>query len=212
MSTADHHKSKEKTLFWGMAIGIIACFVTFYGFYIGKTTIQLIDLIKRIIEILSVIFAYYISLKYKNHNNVVFRKAEQISGNIVSVVMLITAILLSVVMYFKFQNGKMDGNVIFGICIAAGDLFMNSGFLIKYIKLSRGIASKVVSSQKHFYTMKVLSNSTVLLSLLLILFVNNTISAKYIDIVASCMLICISIYISIQNLIKNNTGSSAVLT
>jgi hypothetical protein len=64
MPVIEHLSEKEKTLLYGMLISIFACCVTSYAFYLGKTTVQLVDLSKRIIETFSVIAAYAISMKY----------------------------------------------------------------------------------------------------------------------------------------------------
>jgi divalent metal cation (Fe/Co/Zn/Cd) transporter len=139
-----------------------------------------------------------------------FMRAESVSSHIVSIVMLIVAAMLAFLIIEKINRNPLHGNVLLGMLMAAGDLFVNSIFFYRFVKLSKILSSSIISSQKSFYTMKVLSNSTVLLSLILILFSNNAAFDKTVDTIASVLLILICIVIAIRNLIENRRiGSMA---
>jgi divalent metal cation (Fe/Co/Zn/Cd) transporter len=194
-------KSKEQVLLLSMVTGISACFISFGGFYYGKTTVQLIDMMKRTIEVSSVIVAYFSSIRYKNEKNKL-KKAELFSSEVVSLIMFISAVLLGIVTFLKLQQKQTYGNVLIGICISCGDITMNSFFLMRYHKLSTKLKSKLIASQKYFYAMKVLSNLTVLISLVLIFTVKTHMTDKLIDTTASCILILISISMAVRNLLN----------
>lgn len=200
-------KSKERTLMLGLLTGAGACFISFFGFYFGKTTVQLIDFIKRMNELSSVLAACFISIRYRDDREKL-QKAELVSSRIVSLILLISAILLVLVMILKQHSSPVHGNVLIGICISCGDITMNSFFLIRYYILGKHMESKLVVAQKNFYFMKVLSNFTVLASLLLLFVIASHRFDRMIDTGASCVLIFISITVSVRNFIRTCYSAS----
>ncbi len=193
--------ARIKTLLVAMITGLCACGISFCGFYFGRTSVQLVDVFKRLTEVSSVITAFFISLRYRNDQGRL-KMAELFSSRIVSVIMLISAILLGAVTFLKFKTNQGHGNVLIGMVISCGDITMNSLFYFRYHKLGKTMNSKLVVSQKNFYFMKVLSNWTVLISLILLFIMQRQRYDRLVDTAAAVILIIISISISICNLIK----------
>ncbi len=192
-------KSGEKTLFMSILLSSFGPLVMGMGLFVGKSSTQLADFVRRTAELIAIIVSYFIYKKINKSESmeegVNKERLERLANLFVGIAMLISGIAMVIIALLGTNTEK--GNVIPGLAIAFLGLITNSWFWIRYGKLAKLNQDSILLVQSKLYRAKSIVDSCVFIVLLIVMIAPLSKAAYWADIVGSIM---VSIYLIINGI------------
>jgi len=203
MSLNDDRKSTEpksnpskagaRTLLLSLLLSSPGPLVVGIGLFLGKSSTQLADFIRRTAELLAILLSYIIyRVTHKDESFDPARKLrlERLVSRSVGIAMCVSglAMLLVALLFPSVEKG----NVIPGLIIAILGVTTNTWFFFRYRKLDREHPNAILASQSGLYRAKSLVDACVTISLIVVAIAPETPAAYYFDIVGS---VAVSLYL-----------------
>lgn len=191
-----NQKSGERTLLASVILSSPGPIVVGIGLFLGRSSTQLADFIRRTAELAAIIVSWVI-YKVTNNNSKIDTernvKLENIANLCVGIAMLFSGIAMSIVAFLTTSAEK--GNVIPGLIIAVLGVTTNSWFWLRYSKLNRLNPNAILAVQSRLYRAKSLVDGCVTIALITVAVSPASVVAYYMDIGGS---IVVSLYLIIN--------------
>lgn len=192
-------KSGERTLLLSVLLSAPGPLVVGLGLFVGRSSTQLADFLRRSAELLAIIVSYFIykRLNKADRETIEIDKArlEKVANNFVGFAMLFSGMIMMLVAVFASATEK--GNVIPGLTIAFLGLVTNSWFWLRYARLSRANGDSILLVQSKLYRSKSVVDACVFIVLLIVMLFPLSQAASVADLVGS---VIVSIYLIVNGL------------
>lgn len=186
------NKSGSRTMLMSVLMSAPGPIVVGIGLFMGKSSTQLADFIRRSAELMAIIVAF-ITYQFTNKPTVDTEKKyllERRSNLFVGIAMCISGI--SMLLISLFSKNTEQGNVIPGLCIALLGVIANTIFWFRYKKLGNAQNNTILLVQSRLYRAKSLVDICVTTALLVVLFLPGSAAAFYFDRIGS---VVVSVYL-----------------
>jgi divalent metal cation (Fe/Co/Zn/Cd) transporter len=192
-------KSGERTLLASVVLSAPGPVVLGLGLFLGKSSTQFADFIRRTAELVAIIVSWVI---YRiTHRNTEYDAdyklyLERIANYCVGVAMCLggIAMLLMALLY----PSQEKGNVILGLIIAVLGAITNSWFWVRYRMLSKETPNIILAAQSSLYRAKALVDICVTTALVVVAVSPNSSAAYYMDILGS---VVIAVYLVVNGVL-----------
>jgi divalent metal cation (Fe/Co/Zn/Cd) transporter len=192
-------KPGEGTLLASVVMSSPGAIVVGIAFFIGRSSTQLADFIRRTIELISIIVSWLV-FRFLNKNQELDSnqkdKLEHTTNLFVGAAMFISGIVMIFIALFSSITGK--GNVIPGLVIAVLGVTTNSWFWLRYRKLNSKNPDAILAVQSKLYCAKTMVDACVMISLGFIAIAPNGSMTQYVDLIGS---IVVAIYLITNGII-----------
>ncbi|MBO5167210.1 MAG: cation transporter [Lachnospiraceae bacterium] len=162
------------------------------GLFMGKSSTQLADFIRRSAELMAIIVAF-ITYQFTNKPSMDTAQKqllERRSNLFVGIAMCVSGI--SMLLIALFSKNTEQGNVIPGLCIALLGVVANTIFWFRYKKLGTAQNNTILLVQSRLYRAKSLVDICVTTALFVVLFLPGSTIAFYFDRIGSAV---VSVYL-----------------
>lgn len=179
-------KPGERTLLASVILSSPGPLVVGIGLFLGKSSTQLADFIRRTAELLAILVSYIIyRITHKDESFDPTRKLhlEKLVNRCVGIAMCVSGLAMLLVALL-FPSGE-KGNVIPGLIIAILGVTTNTWFFFRYRKLDRENPNAILAAQSGLYRAKSLVDACVTISLIVVAIAPDSLAAFYFDIVGS---------------------------
>lgn len=188
-----------------MSLGVLSTTTTLITAIIGRSTTQIVDFIRRLMETLSTL----ISLLLFKHN--LKEKSEiKISENnksvntIINVTLVISGALMVFIGIVKYQLGIGHKNVVPGFFVSLIGVILNFYFVMKYKKSLKERFEPIISSQYKLYATKTVVDSCVMLTMAVMIVFPTWGYLNLLDAISSILVAIILVSQGVKNLKKGN--------
>ncbi|NLW88837.1 MAG: cation transporter [Clostridiaceae bacterium] len=194
----NHTKSGARTLLASLILSSPGPLVVGIGLFLGKSSTQLADFIRRTAELLAILVSFII---YRiTHKDEAFDPArklrlEKLANRSVGIAMCVSGLAMLLVALL-FPSGE-KGNVIPGLVIAILGVTTNTWFFFRYRKLDRAHPNAILAAQVGLYRAKSLVDTCVMISLLVVAIAPASPAAYWFDIVGS---VIVSLYLVVTGI------------
>jgi len=202
-NTNTQKKSGSKTLLWSVIMSAPGPLIIGLGLFVGHSSTQIADFIRRSSELLAIIMAYSIyKITTKDGVCDTSKKEtlEKFSNLFVGAMMCLGGSLMLLLAFVSEQEDK--GNVIPGLVIALLGVIANTIFWRKYTKLNRQEPNAILAVQARLYRAKSLVDSCVTIALLSVVLFPSTVVSYYLDLVGSVIVALYLIWCGIQTVLE----------
>ena len=187
---------KEKTLKAAWLISLLGPILTVYAFYISGSVILLATLIRRTIELISLIFAWYIFKKVRLEQKASFQKWERLSCLLVSLVLIVSVIVVLFTAFQRFADPQVLDNLTLGLILSLLGCFINRWFWVRKRNYARQKSTPIIEAQWRLYRSKTFMDILIVLTLLGSIFFGDHPLGIYLDPVGSVVLAIFLLYSS----------------
>lgn len=202
-------RAGERTLFMSVLLSSPGPLVVGLGLFVGRSTTQLADFIRRSSELAAIIVSYVIfRLTHRDDAVDLARKArlERIANSSVAVAMILGGTAMLVVA--GFAEKSESGNVIPGLVIALLGVVANTLFWLRYRRLNRLEANAILAVQSRLYRVKALVDLCVSAALLAVVLAPATLLAYYMDIAGSVVVAVYMIVNGVQTFLGRQANEA----
>lgn len=178
-------KNGSRTMLMSVLMSAPGPIVVGIGLFLGKSSTQLADFIRRSAELMAIIVAFITYLLTSKPNVDADTKilSERRSNLFVGTAMSISGV--SMLLIALFSKNTEQGNVIPGLCIAILGVVANTIFWFRYKKLGHAQNNTILLVQSRLYRAKSLVDICVTTALLVVLFLPGSAIAFYLDRIGS---------------------------
>ncbi len=198
-----HKKSGTKTLLWSVIMSAPGPLIIGLGLFVGRSSTQIADFIRRSSELLAIIMSYIIykiTTKDGICNTKRKEKLEKFSNLFVGAMMCLGGTLMLLLAFVSENENK--GNVIPGLAIALLGVVANTIFWRKYTKLNKQEPNAILAVQARLYRAKSLVDSCVTIALLSVALFPESSVSYYLDLIGSVIVALYLIWCGIQTIIE----------
>jgi divalent metal cation (Fe/Co/Zn/Cd) transporter len=188
--------SGERTLLASVVLSSPGPIVVGIGLFIGNSSTQLADFIRRTAELIAIIVSWAV---YRVTHNVTgydsnhrFR-LERIANHCVGTAMCLSGIVMLLVALLYPSEEK--GNVIPGLIIAILGVITNSWFWVRYRRLNKANPNTILAVQSSLYRAKALVDTCVTIALIVVAVSPGSQAAYFMDIAGSA---AVAVYLLIN--------------
>lgn len=204
MSNANtQKKSGTKTLLWSVIMSAPGPLIIGLGLFVGRSSTQIADFVRRSSELLAIIMAYII-YKITTKDGVCDtgkkEKLEKFSNLFVGAMMCLGGSLMLLLAFASEQEDK--GNVIPGLVIALLGVIANTIFWRKYTKLNKQEPNAILAVQARLYRAKSLVDTCVTIALLSVVLFPTSALSYYLDLIGSVIVALYLIWCGIQTIFE----------
>jgi divalent metal cation (Fe/Co/Zn/Cd) transporter len=197
-------KSAAKTLLMSVLFSSPGPIVVFIGLFIGRSSTQLADFIRRTIELVAIIVSYCVyKAVHKDGEKpdpIKKQSLERMANAFVGAAMCISgSVMLGVSL---FSTSSADGNVILGLAVATLGMFFNIWFWLRYRRLNRAEPDKIMAAQARLYSAKSFVDICVFSALLTVALASGTALARLVDTGGSVIVSGYLVYNGIKTLMS----------
>ena len=202
MSNANtQKKSGSKTLLWSVIMSAPGPLIICLGLFVGRSSTQIADFVRRSSELLAIIMAYIIykiTTKDGVCDTVRKDKLERFSNLFVGAMMCLGGSLMLLLAFVSENEDK--GNVIPGLTIALLGVIANTIFWRKYTKLNKQEPNAILAVQARLYRAKSLVDGCVTIALLSVALFPESPVSYYLDLIGSVIVALYLIWCGIQTI------------
>jgi len=196
-------KSGTKTLLWSVIMSAPGPLIIGLGLFIGRSSTQIADFVRRSSELLAIIMAYVV-YKITTKDGVCDTarkdKLERFSNLFVGAMMCLGGSLMLLLAFVSENEDK--GNVIPGLAIALLGVIANTIFWRKYTKLNKQEPNAILAVQARLYRAKSLVDSCVTIALLSVALFPESPVSYYLDLIGSVIVALYLIWCGIQTILE----------
>ena len=196
-------KSGTKTLLWSVIMSAPGPLIIGLGLFVGRSSTQIADFVRRSSELLAIIMAYIIykiTTKDGVCDTAKKEKLEKFSNLFVGAMMCLGGSLMLLLAFASEQEDK--GNVIPGLVIALLGVIANTIFWRKYTKLNKQEPNAILAVQARLYRAKSLVDSCVTIALLSVVLFPTSALSYYPDLIGSVIVALYLIWCGIQTIFE----------
>lgn len=193
------NKSGERTLLASVVLSSPGPIVLGIGLFLGKSSTQLADFIRRTAELVAIIVSWVICrvthkiTKYDENDRL---RLERIANNCVGTAMCLSGIVMLLVALFYPSIEK--GNVIPSLVISILGLTTNTWFWLRYRRLNKVKPNSILAIQSRLYSAKAVVDTCVTTALLVVAIFPGSSAAYFMDIAGSAV---VAVYLLINGVI-----------
>lgn len=197
-------KSGSRTLLMSVLMSSPGPIVVGLGLFMGKSSTQLADFVRRSSELLAIIVSYAV---YTVTNRDGYEDAEKkmrlerYSNLFVGTAMCLGGAAMLLIALFSENEEK--GNVIPGLVIAVLGVIANTLFWLKYTKLSRESGNAILAVQSRLYRAKSLVDICVTTALGAVALFPDSKAAYYLDLIGSVIVAVYLMWCGIKTMREN---------
>ena len=196
-------KSGTKTLLWSIIMSAPGPLIIGLGLFIGRSSTQIADFVRRSSELLAIIMAYVV-YKITTKDGVCDTarkdKLERFSNLFVGAMMCLGGSLMLLLAFVSENENK--GNVIPGLAIALLGVIANTIFWRKYTKLNKQEPNAILAVQARLYRAKSLVDTCVTIALLSVALFPESPVSYYLDLIGSVIVALYLIWCGIQTIFE----------
>ena len=195
-------QDNEKTIKKALILGILSTTTTLITAIIGRSTTQIVDFIRRLMEMISTL----VSLLLFRHNlkEVSQQKIEQ-NNKRVKVLINLTLIASGIMMIFigivKYRLGIGHKNVIPGFIVSLLGVILNFYFFLKYRSLLKVKYEPIIQSQYNLFKTKTIVDSCVMLTVGVMIVCPTFAYLDLLDFICSVVVSIVLCFQGIKNLL-----------
>lgn len=196
-------KNGTKTLLWSVLMSAPGPLIIGLGLFVGRSSTQIADFIRRSSELLAIIMAYVvykITTKDGVCNTERKERLEKFSNLFVGAMMCLGGTLMLLLAFTTENENK--GNVIPGLIIALLGVVANTIFWCKYTKLNKAEPNAIIAVQARLYRAKSLVDSCVTIALLSVALFPDAAISFYLDFIGSIIVALYLIWCGIQTILE----------
>ena len=182
------YSEKEKTLRAAWLISFLGPVITAYTFYISGSTVLLINLIRRTIELITLIFNWAVFRSVHIHLNPTFQKWEPRSGILVAIILAFSVIGVIYTSIDRLYDPPVLDNLLPGLILSLIGIFVNAWFWRKKNKLVQQKSTPILEAQWRLYRSKTIMDVVTVISLTGTIYLQDYELGRYIDPAASVLL------------------------
>ena len=193
------NKSGERTLLASVILSSPGPIVVGAGLFVGRSSTQLADFIRRSAELVAIIVSlviYRVTHKGTPCNECRRAELERIANISVGAAMCIGGVAMLLVSFLYTTEEK--GNVIFGLIIAVLGVITNTWFRIRYRMLDKANPNAILAVQSRLYSAKALVDACVVAALVVVAVAPGSSAAYIADTAGS---IAVAIYLIANGLL-----------
>lgn len=179
-------KSDEQTLLASVVLSSPGPVVVGIGLFLGKSSTQLADFIRRTAELIAIIVSwavYRVTHKGTEYDANRRLRLERIANHCVGTAMCLSGLAMLLVAFLYPAEEK--GNVIPGLIIAILGVTTNSWFWIRYRRLDKANPNPILAIQSKLYRAKSLVDTCVTIALIVVTISPGSSAAYFMDIAGS---------------------------
>ena len=206
--SAEQVRRRQRTLLIAMLLSLFAPIVTGIAVLQTNSTTQLADFIRRSVELLALVVAYFVFRKVFGGSALPDesrRRLERVSGMTVSVALIISGVVLLVFAFVRLGSFTPTGNVTLGLIIALLGVAFNGWFWRRYTLLNRERHDTVINSQRNLYQAKTMVDVAVIAALASVALWPSSRFSGYVDGMGSLLVAVYMIWRSVQNAVETKT-------
>jgi divalent metal cation (Fe/Co/Zn/Cd) transporter len=196
-------KSGERTLLASVVLSSPGPLVVGIGLFLGKSSTQLADFIRRTAELIAIIVSWMVyrathrgTEYHENHR----LHLERIANHCVGAAMCLGGMAMLFMAFFYPAEEK--GNVIPGLIIAILGVTTNTWFWIRYRKLNKAEPNSILAIQSRLYSAKAVVDTCVTTALIVVAVSPGSPAAYFMDMAGSA---AVALYLLIS-------GAAAILS
>lgn len=190
------NNSSERTLLASVVLSSPGPIVVGIGLFLGKSSTQLADFIRRSAELIAIIVSwavYRITHKGAEFDDNHRHQLERVANLFVGAAMCLSGIaMLLVALLYPAQE---KGNVIPGLVIALLGVTTNTWFWIRYRMLNKANPNSILAVQSRLYSAKAVVDTCVATALLVVAVSPGSPAANFMDIAGS---VAVALYLLIN--------------
>ncbi len=199
----NNKKSGTKTLLWSVIMSAPGPLVVGLGLFVGQSSTQIADFVRRSAELLAIIMAY-ITYKITTKNGVCDaarkEKLERFSNLFVGAMMCLGGSLMLLLAITSENTDR--GNVIPGLVIALLGVAANTIFWRKYTKLNKAEPNAILAVQARLYRAKSLVDTCVSIALLSVALFPEAAASYYLDFAGSIIVALYLLWCGIKTILE----------
>lgn len=179
-------KSGERTLLASVVLSSPGPLVVGIGLFLGKSSTQLADFIRRTAELIAIIVSwtvYRVTHKGTDYDASNKLRLERIANLCVGIAMCLSGIVMLLVALISPAEEK--GNVIPGLVISILGVITNTWFWIRYRGLNKKKPNSILAVQSRLYSAKSLVDICVSAALIVVAVSPGSPAAYFMDIAGS---------------------------
>jgi divalent metal cation (Fe/Co/Zn/Cd) transporter len=206
-------RSGQRTLLASMLLSAPGPLVIGAGLFLGRSTTQIADFIRRSAELVAIIVSWLVYRLLHNSgepSTVRKEKLERTAKLFVGAAMCLSGLVMIFIALSSSSGEK--GNVIPGLVIAVLGVTTNSWFWLRYRKLNREQPDAILAVQSQLYFAKALVDGCVTIALSVIAAAPQAPISRYVDLVGSLI---VALYLLVNGLLTirghNAKSSDSVL-
>jgi divalent metal cation (Fe/Co/Zn/Cd) transporter len=189
-------KSGERTLLTSVVLSSPGPIVVGIGLFLGKSSTQLADFIRRTAELAAIIVSwavYRVTHKGTEYDENHRLRLERIANYCVGAAMCLSGIAMLIVALLYPAEEK--GNVIPGLIIAILGVTTNTWFWIRYRMLNKANPNSILAIQSRLYSAKAVVDTCVAAALIVVAISPGSPAAYFMDIAGS---VAVALYLFIN--------------
>ncbi len=186
-------------------MGLLSTTSTLITAIIGRSTTQIVDLLRRLMEAISTL----VSLLSFQHN-LKEESEEKIAENnrrvhiLINVTLIISGILMVFIGVVKYKLGIGHKNVVPGFFVSFIGVLINFYFVVKYKKSLKEHYEPIIQSQFHLFTTKTTVDSCVSATMAVMILFPTWEYLNLLDAFTSVLVALILCFQGVRNLRKSN--------
>lgn len=187
------NKSGERILLASIILSSPGPIVVGIGLFLGKSSTQLADFIRRSAELAAIIVSwavYRVTHKGTEHDKNHRLRLERIANHCVGASMCLSGMAMLIVALL--YPAKEKGNVIPGLVIAILGVTTNTWFWFRYHMLNKANPNSILAIQSRLYSAKALVDACVATALIVVCVSPGSSIAYYMDIAGS---VAVAVYL-----------------
>lgn len=190
------NKSGERTLLASVVLSSPGPIVVGIGLFLGKSSTQLADFIRRSAELIAIIVSwavYRVTHKGTEFDDNHRLHLERVANHCVGAAMCLSGMAMLLVAFLYPTEEK--GNVVPGLIIAILGVATNSWFWIRYQRLNKANPNTILAVQSSLYRAKTLVDTCVTIALIVVAVSPGSPAAYFMDIAGAA---AVAVYLLIN--------------
>ncbi len=158
---------KERTLLASWLVSLWAPLGSGVAFFIGKSSVQMADLLRRTSELVALFLAWAVHRKVSRTKDGVPEadRLERLSSLVVGIIMIVSVLLISWSAIIRMITPAKLGVIWPGLLVASGGALVNGCFWLKFFRLNASGPSPIFETQWRLYRAKTVMDLTLIATL-----------------------------------------------
>ena len=182
----NNRKTSSQTLLLSIMVSASGLFVIGLGLMAGRSSTQIVDFIRRSLELWAVVLAfvtYRLTTKAGGTDTKKREKLERTSNLLIGILMCFGSMVMLILSFASSNTDK--GNVVPGLCITIVAASANIAFWWRYSHLNKIVPNQTLAVQARLYRAKSLVDICVTLVLLSVVIAPGSLFSYYFDLIGS---------------------------
>jgi hypothetical protein len=178
----DVQVQKERTLLASWLISLWAPLGSGAAFFIGRSSVQMADLLRRTSELVALFLAWAVHRKVsRTRGGPEADRLERFSSLVVGIIMIVSVLVISWSAISRMITPVKLGVVWPGLLVASGGALVNGYFWLKFLRLNASEPSPIFETQWRLYRAKTVMDLTLIVTLAASHLLAGNVWAVYLD-------------------------------